>query len=46
MKGKVMAAFGLALGIVGTVISVVAIVLSACSLGRGRRPSHLRSLDK
>ena len=36
MRKSIMSAFGLSLGIVGTVISITAIVLSACGLGSGR----------
>lgn len=47
MKKKVMSAFALALGITGTVISVVAIVLAACSLGsKHHGPSHRRSINE
>lgn len=37
MRRNVMAAFALSLSIVGTVISITAIVLAACGLGGSRR---------
>ncbi len=37
MRKNVMAAFALSLGIVGTVISITAIVLAGCGLGGSRR---------
>ncbi|MDD6394696.1 MAG: hypothetical protein ACI4IJ_03725 [Acutalibacteraceae bacterium] len=46
MRRKVMPAFALALGITGTVISIVAIVLASCSLGSRRGPSHCRSINE
>lgn len=46
MRKKVMSAFALALGITGTVVSVVAIVLASCSLGSKRGPSHCRSINE
>lgn len=40
MRKNIMAAFALSLGIVGTVISITAIVLAGCSLGARRRIYH------
>lgn len=37
MRRNVMAAFALSLSIVGTVISITAVVLAGCALGTGRR---------
>ena len=48
MKKKVMSALALALGITGTVVSIVAIVLASCSLGSTSHhgPSHRRSINE
>lgn len=40
MRRNVMAAFALSLSIVGTVISITAVVLSGCALGAGRNAYH------
>ena len=37
MRRNVMAAFALSLGLVGTVISITAIVLAGCGLGGSKR---------
>ena len=37
MRRNILAAFGLSLGIVGTVISITAIVLAGCGLGGSKR---------
>lgn len=40
MRKNIMAAFALSLGIVGTVVSIVSIVLAGCALGSRRRIYH------
>lgn len=46
MRRNIMSAFALSLGIVGTVISITAIVLASCSFGGKRRASHCRDINK